>query len=128
MGVSAPEQAVKPRRPRVSEKVVEAAVIRAYAAFGCRVWKHSEPRAAMISAGYPDLTVVATCPWGDLLFYHEVKAQGGKLRPDQLAFRKAAEAAGLVVVVGGLAEARTRLEDIGLALKDGTVSRPKGTS
>ena len=108
------------RRPRVSEKVVQAAVIRCYEAFGCAVYAHSEPRAAIVSPGYPDLTVL--CPKRHHLWYHEVKAPGGRLRPSQVAFRALAESCDETVIVGGLAEARAQLERIGLALKDGTVA------
>ena len=100
---------------RVSEKVVQAAVVRCYEAFGCIVYAHSEPRAALVTPGYPDLSVY--CPRRHHFWWHEVKAPKGKLRPSQIAFKRVAESCDETVVVGGLAEARAQLVKIGLALE-----------
>ena len=100
---------------RVPEKVVQKGVIALYEAFGCRVWHHSEPRAALVSVGYPDLTIF--CPRRKARWYFEVKAKGGKLRPSQVAFKLTAESCGCTVLVGGLREAKDHLKRIGLALQ-----------
>jgi hypothetical protein len=111
---------VTPRRPRIPEKVVEVAVIRAFTAFGCHVYKLSQPRHTMQTPGLPDLYVLA--PKVHRAFWFEVKAAGGTLRESQHAFKCAAEACDVTVIVGGLAEARHQLEHLGLALKDGRMA------
>ena len=100
---------------RVSEKVVQAAVVRCYEAFGCVVYTLSQPRHTMQTPGLPDLYVM--CPKRHHAFWHEVKAPGGKLRPSQVDFRRTAEACDETVIVGGLAEARAQLVKLGLALE-----------
>ena len=134
MGVSAPEQAVKPRRPRVSEKVVEAAVDRLCALAGCEAVRFSQARATKQSPGIPDRLYYPPAPHRP--FWVEVKADGGRQSPAQVAFQRRCEAHDERYVLGGYRDVLAYLVAYGLwrlppgvrVESDGTVSRPKGTS
>lgn len=100
--------------------------VQLYKTLGCKVWslsqgyrpggkRHGTTRQ---TKGLPDLWVVPPrarlaeqqrYPW-----WQETKRDGGKQSPEQLAFQDACEAAGVTVVVGGLAEAQDHCEAIGL--------------
>lgn len=98
-----------------------------YQLVGCKVynlaqgWRPGGPRHATTrqTKGLADLYVIP--PRRDpflaldgLPFWHEVKRPGGELRQEQVDFKARNEAAGIAVVVGGIEEARTHLESIGL--------------
>jgi len=97
---------------RVPEKQVQAAVVRLYRTFGCVVHSLSQPRATMQTEGLPDLYV--QCPKRRAAFFHEVKAEGGKLRPEQSAFMARELECGREYVVGGVIGAKGQLIRLGL--------------
>lgn len=72
----------------MTEKQVQADIKKYLRTVGASVWDTSQPRAAMITPGLPDLIVVFR---GRLAFV-EVKTEKGKLSPAQEVFR--AEVAG----------------------------------
>ena len=138
---------MKPRGRRVSEKTVEAAVDRLCALAGCEAVRFSQARATQQSPGIPDRLYYPPVPHRP--FWVEVKAEGGRQSKAQVAFQSRCAAHDERYVLGGYrdvlrylvdvglwrlpagvgaSDVGTRLEDIGLALKDGTVSRPKGKS
>jgi VRR-NUC domain len=80
------------RKPkRTPEKDVQRAVVQLLRLRHIRFFDTSQPRAAMVTAGLPDLIV---CPPGRLLFV-EVKAPGGTLSRPQRAFWTLCRAAGV---------------------------------
>lgn len=115
-GDALPPSHRRPRRPkripgRVSEKDVQAAVVRAFRAVGCTVWSLSQARATQQTPGLPDLFI--THPARGLFLAWETKAEGGRLRPEQRVFRDHCVAAGVRHYVGGLEEARAVIEHLG---------------
>lgn len=96
------------------EREIQADVVKVYRAIGCKIWSHSEPRRAKLTAGYPDLTVMH--PGRRLTWYHETKTPAGSLRPAQLEFLATAASCGVAVVVGGVRAAEEHL--IGCAIAE----------
>lgn len=80
------------RRPRrTPEKDAQQAIKQLLKLRQIPYWDTSQPRAAMVTAGVPDLIV---CPPGRLLFV-EVKAPGGTLSLPQRQFWMLCRAAGI---------------------------------
>jgi hypothetical protein len=101
--------------PRASEKRVQAAVVRLYRTFGCLTFSLSQPRATMQAEGLPDLWVFA--PRRRAAWWHECKREGGALRAEQFGFAELCRACDVGHVIGGLAEARAKLEALGLVAR-----------
>jgi hypothetical protein len=97
-------RAASSRPTRVSEKATQAAVVALLHKVGFRVWTigttrpNGDHRGTCQSPGLPDLLAFGR---GRLLVV-EVKARGGVLRPEQVAFRAECQAAGVAHVVGGV--------------------------
>lgn len=87
--------------PALSEKQVQAAIVKRLGKLGVAVYSLSQPRATKQTAGLPD--ILAICPYRGI-FVVEVKAAGGKQRPEQRVFQERWERAGGRYVLGGLAE------------------------
>jgi hypothetical protein len=81
----------------MTEKAIEANIIRALRTLGFAVTKTSQPRASMISRGVPDL--YACHPVWQIRFWCEVKRPGQRPTAHQLAWHAAERAAGGTVVV-----------------------------
>lgn len=77
-------------------------VIAVYRAKGWKVYVHSQGRITRQTPGYPDLTIFTQTG----LFFHETKAQRGKLSAAQLEFQSRCVAARIVYLVGGEKEAQ----------------------
>lgn len=95
-----------------SERAVQQAVAALYRGVGAVVASTSQPRASRVTAGLPDLIVLL--PRGRGVVFHEVKAAGGRQRAAQAEFQTACRMADVPYVLGGVAEARAVLVDIGL--------------
>jgi hypothetical protein len=112
---------VKPPRRR-PEKAIQRDVVGLYRSVGAQVWDTSQPFRALITPGLPDLWVVIRArgyrarvlKHQSIAFWHETKRPGAKLSPAQKRFKEEAAACGLWVVVGGVAEAVTFLQDQGI--------------
>ena len=83
------------------EKHVQRAVKDLLHAMNIPYWDTSQPFAAKITPGVPDL--IAICPRRGL-FFVEVKRKGGKMSPPQIRFKELAEAVDVPVLVGGVDE------------------------
>lgn len=92
----------------VNEKAVQHQVRRLLEAHGAAIYDTSQPFAAKITPGVPDL--IAFLPRCGLVFV-EVKAPGGRATPAQLEFRERCLAAGVHHVLGGVEAVRTFLEE-----------------
>lgn len=118
----------RPRaRRRQPEKVEQQHVVQLLRSIGCRVWvtgvhrRTGDYQGTMMTPGLPD--VIAFLPRALGVLFVEVKAEGGRLRPEQAEFRKLAidvEFAGGRVyhVVGGLDAVIVRLVAMGLVRED----------
>ena len=84
-----------------TEKQVQAAVRDLLTQMSVEVWDTSQPFAAKITPGVPDLLCI--CPKRGV-FFCEVKRPGGKQTPAQRAFQVACEVAGTPYVLGGVDE------------------------
>lgn len=94
------------RRPPVLEKIVQQQCVALLRSLGGKVWVLGTRRAAgdhqgtRQTPGFPDVVAFlrGTC------VFLEVKAVGGRLRPEQAEFRAAAETCGAPVfhIVGGV--------------------------
>lgn len=94
--------------PRIAEKAVQAQCVALLRSLGARVWVLGTVRAKGDHPGTrqtPGVSDVIAFLRGACLFL-EVKAAGGKLRPEQVDFRDAALSCGAPVyhVVGGVDE------------------------
>ncbi|MGH7510642.1 MAG: VRR-NUC domain-containing protein [Gemmatimonadales bacterium] len=98
--------------PVPTEKRCQEAVRRLFLAAGCQVCSLSQPRRTLQSAGLPDLWVF--CPRRRMAWWWEVKRPGGRLRPEQQAFRDRCLETGVRYHWGGLPEAITMLADLDL--------------
>ena len=98
-----------------SEKQVQAAVVRLYRTFGCLTFSLSQSRATMQDAGLPDLWIFA--PRRRAAWWHEVKAARGQVRAEQFGFAELCRACDVGHVIGGVAEARAKLEALGLVVR-----------
>lgn len=105
------------RAPRVPEKAVQAHIVQLLRSIGGQVYTMGTTRrrgdfaGTMQTPGIPD--VMAFLPDRDSPFpaaptqrrvflFVEVKARGGRMRPEQIAFREWCIAAGVVHIVGDL--------------------------
>lgn len=104
------------RRPR--EKAVQYDVKNLYQQIGGLVWDTSQPFAAKITPGVPDLFVAL--PRCNVAFFHEVKSARGKLSLPQQRFAETAMACDLRVVVGGVPEAVEWLYELGVLMRPDT--------
>jgi hypothetical protein len=96
-----------------TEKQVEAWIIELYQKVGCIVHKTSQrQRPVGMTVGIPDLIVF--CPRRNLMFFHEVKRDGGRQSPGQEAFEIACRQCGVRYVLGGIGTARSILEELGI--------------
>ena len=99
---------------RVPEKAVQQQVVALLHKVGFRVWTigttrpNGDHRGTCQSPGLPDLLAFGR---GRLLVV-EVKARGGTLRPEQVAFRAECQAAGVAHVVGGVEDVWAWLKDL----------------
>jgi hypothetical protein len=92
--------------------VVYESVIRLLQLVGCVVYRLSQARASRQTAGVPDLMAFGP---GQRFCWIEVKRPGGRLRPEQRAFREQCQARGIEHVVGGLPEVERLLVQWDLA-------------
>lgn len=107
---------------RQPERAEQRAIVRLLSLCGCQVWpigttrRHGDYHGTMQAPGLPDL--LAFLPRGGGLLCVEVKAEGGRLRHDQVRFRTACldcEAPFLVHhVVGGQDAVIAYLLELGL--------------
>lgn len=96
----------------MTERAVQAACVDLYRRVGCRVRSTSQPRRAKyVSPGIPDLMVWHTGQGA--FWFHEVKDEHVPT-PEQLRFADDCAACGIPCIVGGTAEARRWLEQIGV--------------
>ena len=84
-----------------TEKQVQAAVKDLLGQMSVEVWDTSQPFAAAITPGLPDLLCI--CPKRGV-FFVECKRPGGKQTPAQRGFQAACEVAGTPYVLGGVDE------------------------
>ena len=83
------------------EKEVQRDIVKLLTMFGVAVWNTSQPFAAKITPGVPDLLCI--CPRRGV-FFVECKRPGGKQTPAQRGFQAACEVAGTPYVLGGVDE------------------------
>jgi len=111
------------RRRRQPEKAIQAHIVRLLRHVGCAVYilgthrRRGDYQGTMQSPGLPDL--LAFLPRHLGVLFVEVKAPGGRLRPEQADFKALAEgvmgaAGGCYYVTGGLSEAAVFLMTLGL--------------
>lgn len=98
-----------------AEKDVQLDVKRLYQQIGGIVWDTSQPFAAAITPGLPDLFIAV--PRRAVTFFHEVKAAAGKLTAAQEAFAETVTGCGVRVIVGGVAEAIEWLYELGILMR-----------
>lgn len=126
---------------RLPEKAVQRQIVGLLRLLGWQVWvlgtvrRRGDHPGTMQTPGAPDLLCLGPVTHPGLLCV-EVKAKGGRLRPDQQRFRDACQAAGVPHVVGGLDDVVRWLEAHGIrtgrqwALEDegriGTPCPPSG--
>lgn len=98
--------------PRIPEKAVQASIVKLLRSIGATVYvlggnrpKGDHPGTRQ-TPGIPDLYVHIPYVGSDASehFWVEVKAKGGKLRPEQAAFMVLCHDAGMRHIVGGLDE------------------------
>lgn len=107
----------------VTEKQVAYQVRRLYEAVGCTVYSTSQARPSRVAKGLPDLYVVHPRIGG---WWHEVKREGGRQSPGQVAFQQEMQRCGVAYVLGGLAEAQAFLHTKGIVVNYGSL--PGGVS
>jgi hypothetical protein len=100
---------------KLSEKRVQAAVVRLYESLRCKVYVLSQPRATMQTPGLPDLWVFA--PSVGRAWWHETKAEGGKPSPAQVVFEERCGSCGVGHVIGGMEAAKNHLRAVGLVAR-----------
>lgn len=114
-----------PARPaprRQPERAAQAAIVRLLAAVGCAVYvlgttrRRGDYHGTMQTPGLPDLFVFLPRGLGTL--WIEVKAPGGRLRPEQRLFRQRCVEAGQPHVVGGYQAVVDELRRCGLLRDD----------
>lgn len=103
---------------------VQADVVRAYEAVGCRVVSFSQGRRTRQTVGIPDLKIY--CARLRLTWWMEVKAGDGKQRSAQRAFQAMVETCGETYVLGGLDAALVQLRRLGLVAAPLKDRRPRG--
>ena len=86
---------------RPTEKAVQAAVKDLLRQMSVEVWDTSQPFAAKITPGVPDLLCICSKRG---VFFVECKRPGGKQTPAQRGFQAACEVAGTPYVLGGVDE------------------------
>lgn len=107
------------KRPRLPEKVVQAQIVGLLRALKWQVWvlgtvrRRDDYHGTMQTPGAPDLLCLGPESHPCLLCV-EVKAKGGRLRPDQQRFREACLSAGVPHIVGGLDDVVRWLEGQGI--------------
>lgn len=92
------------------EKEIQREIVKLIEKRGGKVWETSQPRAAKVTPGLPDL--IAFDPFRGHV-YIEVKAPGGHARIDQLTFQALCQQHGIAHVLGGVAEVRAFLRGEG---------------
>jgi hypothetical protein len=111
------------RHRRQPEKVIQAHIVRLLRHVGCAVYvlgtrrRRGDYHGTMQSPGLPDL--IAFLPRHLGVVFVEVKAPGGRLRPEQAEFKALAEGVmgacgGCYYLTGGLSEAAVFLMTLGL--------------
>lgn len=116
--VTARSRMAKVAQPRVSERAVQEQIKALIRKVGGKVWSLGTTRrggdyqGTMQTPGFPDLCAFVPVPAFDAegrslgrppqLLFVEVKARGGRLRPEQIAFRDECGFAGINHVVGDL--------------------------
>lgn len=81
---------------RITEKAVQRQLKAFLSAWDCEVWDLTQPRAAMVDPGVPDLLVwlpLLGAPAGGVWCWIEVKSPSGRIAPAQHSFRALAHAA-----------------------------------
>ena len=110
-----PAKIVKAPEKRISERVVQASVVKLYKSLRCIVFDTSQPHRALITPGVPDLLIFA--PRVGRFWFHEVKAADGKPTVEQAAFEELCGSCGVGHVIGGVDAAKNHLRAIGLIAK-----------
>jgi hypothetical protein len=98
---------IQARVPVPTEKEVQRRIVKRLGEVGCAVYSTSQARASKVSAGIPDLICIDPHHG---IFVVEVKAEGGKQRPEQRVFQERWEQAGGKYILGGLAEVEAFLK------------------
>lgn len=94
--------------PVVSEKVEQAHVLQAFGWVGGSAWvagtrrRKGDYQGTMQTPGIPDVIGFVPDGAGRRLVFVEVKRKGGRVRPEQAAFREQCVRAGIDHVLGGL--------------------------
>lgn len=103
-----------PRRNRAPERVEQQHIVQLLRSLGAKVWtlgtvrRTGDYQGTMQSPGLPDVIAFLKAPPTTpnaaprRLLVVEVKAAGGRLRPEQAEFRAMCVASGTASVVGGL--------------------------
>jgi Holliday junction resolvase len=95
------------------EKGVQREVTSLFEGLGCTVYRlGGANRRTTTAAGLPDLYVF--CLRKRCGFWFEVKAEWGRLRPEQQTFRDLCSTCGIVHAVGGMREARELCKSLGI--------------
>jgi len=94
---------------RQPERAEQAHIVRLLRTLGSDVWtlgttrRRSDYQGTNQAPGLPDLLAfLPASDGGRVLLVVEVKASGGRLRPDQVRFRDCCRAAGIAHVTGGV--------------------------
>lgn len=96
-----------------TEKQVAYRVGKFYASCGCTVYSTQQTRPSRQAIGLPDFYVLHPRIGG---WWHEVKREGGRQSPGQVAFQQACQAAGVGYVLGGVTPGYIYLNERGLLL------------
>ena len=116
-----------PTRRRQPEAAEQRAIVGLLRTVGCEVWvtgthrRRGDYQGTMMTPGLPD--VIALLPGDRGVLFVEVKAEGGRLRPDQIRFRDACLRAmdagrGVTYATGGLDAVIVTLIGLGLLKPD----------
>lgn len=109
------------------EKVEQAHIVQLLRSIGAQVWvlgthrRQGDHQGTMQTPGHPDLVAFlpVTAFASSVLLYVEVKAAGGRLRPEQVAFQLCCQTAGVQHLVGDCNGVIAWLIDRGYLSRDG---------
>lgn len=105
------------------EKETQAAVVKLFRAFGCRVYNLSQARRTKQTPGLPDLWVVHVAR-GLAWWWETKRPDGGRLSSAQLDFRMECAMADVPHGVGSLADAEDFLIALGFCRRNGDTLDP----
>lgn len=94
------------------ERDVKKSVYALLRGLGATVYDLSQSRSYQVTAGVPD--AVLFLPGSRGMAWYEAKTPDGKQRPEQAAFQERCGRAGVPYVLGGLAEMKLFLRQVGI--------------